>query len=75
MAKKKTLFTSKEKTKDIEQKLAGEFGDMMKMKGAPSMSEVIKLYRRYRSQGSSASDAMKLIKTDIGGLFLPEASS
>ena len=71
----KEALYKREKTKDIEQKLAGEFGDMMKMQGAPPMSKVIQLYRKYRSQGSSASKAMELIKTDIGGLYLPDARS
>ena len=65
----------KEKTKDIEMKLAGEFGDMMKMKGAPPMHVIIKLYKGYRRDGSSASEAMELIKTDLGGLYLPDARS
>ena len=46
-------------------KIAGDFGDMLKMEGSPSKIELIRAYKLYRLQGHSASEAMELLKADM----------
>ena len=46
-------------------KIAGDFGDTLKMKGSPSKAELIRAYKQYRLEGNSASKAMDLLKADM----------